>query len=107
MNIIHGMNKYLLPRFVQASLEERLKVMPAVVVSGARQTGKSTLVRDLVPGKRRFNSLDDLDVHDAARRDQVACARCTGRALVAGDLSTPGSASGWWRAGSARTWASS
>ena len=43
--------------------------MPAVVVTGARQTGKSTLAEELAPGKRRYLSLDDLDVLDAARRD--------------------------------------
>lgn len=43
--------------------------MPAVVVTGARQTGKSTLTRKLVPGLRQYRSLDDLDVLDAARRD--------------------------------------
>lgn len=46
--------------------------MPAVVVTGARQTGKSTLVEALTPGKRRFHSLDDLDVLDLARRDPSA-----------------------------------
>jgi len=46
--------------------------MPAVVVTGARQTGKSTLVQDLAPGGRRYFSLDDLDVRDAARRDPEA-----------------------------------
>ena len=43
--------------------------MPAVVVTGARQTGKSTLAEHLVAGKRRYATLDDLDVLDAARRD--------------------------------------
>ncbi len=43
--------------------------MPAVVVTGARQTGKSTLVRELVPGWREYRSLDDLDVVDAARNN--------------------------------------
>ena len=46
--------------------------MPAVVVTGARQTGKSTLVQDLAPAGRRYLSLDDLDVLDAARRDPEA-----------------------------------
>ena len=54
---------------VGQSLSERLSVMPAVVVTGARQTGKSTLVRDLLPGERRFFTLDDLDIVDLARRD--------------------------------------
>lgn len=43
--------------------------MPAVIVTGARQTGKSTLVERLVRGRRRYSTLDDLDVLDAARRD--------------------------------------
>ncbi len=47
--------------------------MPAVVVTGARQTGKSTLVQKLVAGgSRTYFSLDDLDVVDAARRDPEA-----------------------------------
>lgn len=58
-----------LPRAVVSALADRLRVMPAVVITGARQTGKSTLVEELVRGKRRYATLDDLDVLDAARRD--------------------------------------
>jgi hypothetical protein len=67
MIIIHRMKA--LPRLVSAALSERMRVMPAVVVTGARQTGKSTLAEHLVPGIRRYATLDDLDVLDAARRD--------------------------------------
>ena len=67
MIIIHGVKT--LPRLVGSALAERLRVMPATVVTGARQTGKSTLAEQLVTGKRRYVSLDDLDVLDAARRD--------------------------------------
>jgi len=70
MIIIHAMKT--LPRLVEAALAERLRVMPAVVVTGARQTGKSTLVAERVPGARRYATLDDLDVLDAARRDPEA-----------------------------------
>src|SRR5688572_18208075 len=69
MIIIHAMNRSPLPRLVARSLAERLRVMPAVVVTGARQTGKSTLAQDLAPGERRYFSLDDLDSRDAARRE--------------------------------------
>ena len=61
--------------------------MPAVVVTGARQTGKTTLAQTLghaesvqgnrpgaAPG-RRYLSLDDLDVLDLARRDPDALVR--------------------------------
>lgn len=41
--------------------------MPAVVVTGARQAGKSTLVRDLAGGRRRYWNLDDWEVLDLAR----------------------------------------
>ena len=58
-----------LPRLVSAALAERMRVMPAVILTGARQTGKSTLVEQLVPGTRRYATLDDLDALDAARRD--------------------------------------
>lgn len=67
---MRGMNA--LPRHVSATLADRLRVMPAVVVTGARQTGKSTLAEALVPGKRRYWTLDDLDVRDLARRDPDA-----------------------------------
>lgn len=43
--------------------------MPAVVVTGARQTGKSTLAEHMVAGERRYWTLDDFDVLDLARRD--------------------------------------
>ena len=72
MIIIHDMRKGTLPRLVVASLEDRLRVMPAVVVTGARQAGKSTLAQELTPGRRRFVTLDDLDALDAARRDPEA-----------------------------------
>lgn len=65
MIIIQWMNDYPepLPRLVERSLESALGIMPAVVVTGARQTGKSTLVRELAPAADRlYLTLDDLDV---------------------------------------------
>ena len=47
-------------------------VIPAVIVTGARQTGKSTLAHELIPGDRLYLSLDDLDVQDLSRRDPDA-----------------------------------
>ena len=70
--MIIDMIEHTLSRLVVPSLEDRLRVMPAVVVTGARQTGKSTLAQELTPGSRRFFTLDDLDVLDAARRDPEA-----------------------------------
>jgi hypothetical protein len=70
MIVIHAVKT--LPRLVEPALADRLRVMPAVVVTGARQTGKSTLAAERVAGVRRYASLDDLDVLDAARRDPEA-----------------------------------
>ncbi len=72
MIIIHGMDDPVLPRLAARSLVERLKVMPAVVVTGARQAGKSTLARELTPGRRRYVTLDDMEAADLARRDPAA-----------------------------------
>lgn len=66
------MNDRPLPRRAAVSLFERLQVMPVVVLTGARQTGKSTLAQDLGAGSRRYLSLDDLDVLTLAREDPDA-----------------------------------
>jgi predicted AAA+ superfamily ATPase len=70
MDIIHRVTT--LPRLVTGALLRHLEVMPVVVLTGARQTGKSTLVAALLPGRRRYVSLDDLDVLDLARHDPEA-----------------------------------
>jgi len=72
MIIIYAMTVPTLPRLVAASLANRLRVMPCVVVTGARQTGKSTLAQELAPDERVYFSLDDLDVRDLAQRDPAA-----------------------------------
>ena len=56
--------------------------MPAVVVTGEQQTGKSTLAEHLAPGRRRYSTLDDFDVRDAARRNPEA--------LVGGNATSSG-----------------
>jgi predicted AAA+ superfamily ATPase len=59
----------LLPRDLTARLRRALGAFPAVVVTGARQTGKSTLVRELLGDPDRlYVTLDDVDVLDQAER---------------------------------------
>lgn len=58
-----------LPRLIESVLAEAVKVMPVTVVTGARQTGKSTLVLEAgITSDRSYLSLDDLAVRDRARR---------------------------------------
>ena len=66
MVIIHAMNGFH-TRAIDQSLRSRLDVMPAVVVTGARQTGKSTLAHAL--NTRRYHTMDDLDALDMAEKD--------------------------------------
>lgn len=62
-------NVRILPRLIADTIDRHLQIMPAVVLTGARQTGKSTLAETISPVRRRLVSLDNLDMIDAARRD--------------------------------------
>lgn len=55
-------------RSIQATLTEALSETPVVLLNGARQTGKSTLVQSLRPGMR-YLTLDDPVVLAAAKAD--------------------------------------
>lgn len=63
----------LLPRALAPLLQRALGAFPVIVVTGARQTGKSTLVRELLSEENRlYVTLDDLDVRDQAEREPDA-----------------------------------
>lgn len=49
----------LFPRFSAELVATALKDTPVVMVTGPRQCGKTTLVRDLVSGKLEFITMDD------------------------------------------------
>ncbi|MXV94456.1 MAG: ATP-binding protein [Gemmatimonadetes bacterium] len=54
------------PRAIEAGLQSLLATFPVVVVTGARQTGKTTLVREIGGDGRKYLTLDDYDVLDQA-----------------------------------------
>jgi molybdopterin-guanine dinucleotide biosynthesis protein len=58
-------------RRLLGQIMEALSDSPVVLLNGARQTGKTTLVRDLLPRRRmmRYLTLDDLAVLNAAKAD--------------------------------------
>ncbi len=70
MIIIQIMNRLRYrPRALAPAVEAALKTHPVVVVSGARQTGKTTLVQNLPSaGERSFETLDDLETLELARK---------------------------------------
>lgn len=55
------------PRWFARNLASALKVLPVTVVTGARQTGKTTLVQSLGPDRAYF-TLDAVDVLEQAER---------------------------------------
>ncbi len=63
------MSDHPLPRLAAGPLATHLAEAPVVVVTGARQTGKTTLVRELMPEGRQYFTFDDLDAVEAAQRD--------------------------------------
>jgi len=62
------MGNDILPRFAAGAFEKALGVSPVVVLTGGRQTGKSTLVRALpVLREHLYLTLDDLQVRSQAQ----------------------------------------
>jgi predicted AAA+ superfamily ATPase len=78
MIIIHGVNRLqILPRALEPSLISALRSFPVVVVTGSRQTGKSTLVRPL--DGRPYLTLDNLEILERARQQPDALVRNSDR----------------------------
>jgi uncharacterized protein len=63
----------VLPRAAGPAIQHAMRVSPVVVVLGARQTGKTTLVRSLPQlAKRPYLTLDDFDLRAQAAADPEA-----------------------------------
>ena len=57
------------PRALAATIRRAMRTFPAVLVTGPRQTGKTTLLREEFGGSHRYVSLERPDVRDVARDD--------------------------------------
>jgi predicted AAA+ superfamily ATPase len=64
------------PRWCSKNLQSALRVLPVTVLTGARQTGKTTLTQSLEPTRAYF-TLDDVGILDQAERnpDSLLAAR--------------------------------
>ena len=67
-------SQVLYPRFLAPRVEEALADTPVVLISGPRQSGKTTLARQLA-GKRTFLTLDNEPTLQAALDDPVGLVR--------------------------------
>ena len=66
-------NAQILPRAAASAVQHALRVSPVVVLLGARQTGKTTLVRSLPQlAERPYLTLDDFDLRVQAAADPEA-----------------------------------
>ncbi len=59
----------LFKRNIQGKFEEALSSSPAILLTGARQTGKTFLVEEYASQGYQYLTFDDLTTLSAARRD--------------------------------------
>ena len=79
---MHDADQVLFPRFAAELVTTALKDTPVVMVTGPRQCGKTTLVRDLVASNREFITLDDDTVLASARSDPTGLVRGLTRTTI-------------------------
>jgi predicted AAA+ superfamily ATPase len=79
------------PRWLAEKLREAVEFSPAVVLSGARQTGKSTLLQSEAPFKDwPYLTLDDLDTRETAEKDPGRLAALHDRVVIDEVQKAPG-----------------
>jgi predicted AAA+ superfamily ATPase len=70
------------PRYIQSRVTAALADTPVVLLSGPRQAGKTTLVRQLARSERRYLTLDDELTRLAAQEDPVGLIRSLDSAVI-------------------------
>ncbi len=73
-------------RSVAGKIEELTRYYPCVLLSGARQVGKSTLLRRMLPEGMRYITLDDFQQLDFARKDPVGFLEAYGTPLCIDEI---------------------
>ncbi len=73
MNNNYSPSPRYIERWITPLLQESVRSHPVTILTGARQVGKSTLLRNAEPFRHwRYHTLDDFDVLAQARRDPQA-----------------------------------
>lgn len=81
---LHGMEEYI-PRSVTPKIEEVQKYYPVTVITGPRQTGKTTLARHMFPDYS-FVNLEDTDTRSAAVADINSFLDSLGKAAIVDEV---------------------
>ncbi len=83
MNNSYSSPEKYLERWITPSLQHASRDHAAVVLTGARQVGKSTLLPNAEPFRNwRYHSMDEFDVLDQARQDPEALWAGTDRVIL-------------------------
>jgi uncharacterized protein len=76
------MNTEIYHRFLTKRIDEAMQDTPAILISGPRQAGKTTLARQIAGQEMRYLTLDDETVLLAAKEDPVALVRDADRIVI-------------------------
>lgn len=63
-------NEYI-PRKALSTVEEMSRSFPCVLITGARQVGKSTMLKQIMPGDMNYVNLDDFRELRQAKNDPI------------------------------------
>ena len=72
----------LYPRWIEPRIVEALQDTPVVLLAGPRQSGKTTLVRQMAAQDMRYLTMDDELTLLSARKDPVGLIRSLDRAVI-------------------------
>ena len=74
------------PRALASTIRRAMRTFPAVLVTGPRQTGKTTLLREELGESHRYVSLERPDVRDVARDDPLGFLADAGERVILDEI---------------------